>query len=160
MPTKTQVTEIIKLLNDRDETLSTAESITAGGLSAEITSVSGASAVFVGGITAYQNEIKEQLLSVDSEMISKNSVVSEAVAMAMAVGARKQFATTWAISTTGVAGPEPLEGHQPGEVWIAIAGPVNQAVQLTLEGSRDVIREATVASAIGTFARILKSRGA
>ena len=160
MSTKNQIEEIINLLNDRHETLATAESITAGGLSKEITSVSGASKIFVGGITAYQNVIKEQLLGVELETISKNSVVSEAVALAMANGARKQFATTWAIATTGVAGPDPLEGHQPGEVWIAFAGPINQAIQLTLAGSRDAIREATVESAIATFVRILKSRSA
>ena len=78
----------------------------------------------------------------------------------MANGARKQFATTWAIATTGVAGPDPLEGHQPGEVWIAIAGPINNAAKLTLTGSRDAIRENTVESAIATFARILRNRSA
>ena len=78
----------------------------------------------------------------------------------MANGARKQFATTWAIATTGVAGPDPLEGHQPGEVWIAIAGPINKAAKLTLTGSRDAIREATIASAIETFVQILKVRSA
>ena len=160
MSTKAQIEEIINLLDERHETLATAESITAGGLSKEVTSVSGASKIFVGGITAYQNVIKEQLLGVELETISKNSVVSEAVALAMANGARKKFATTWAIATTGVAGPDPLEGHQPGEVWIAIAGPINNAAKLTLTGSRDSIRETTVESAIATFARILKSRGA
>lgn len=160
MSTKSQIEEIINLLNDRHETLATAESITAGGLSKEITSVSGASKIFVGGITAYQNVIKEQLLGVELETISKNSVVSEAVALAMAAGARKKFATTWAIATTGVAGPDPLEGHQPGEVWIAITGPINKAAKLTLTGSRDAIREATIASAIETFVQILKARSA
>ena len=158
MTTKKQVEEIIAMLNDRNETISTAESLTAGGLSQTLTSVSGSSTAFVGGLTAYRNEIKVHMLGVDSSTISNNTVVSEAVAMEMANGAKQQFATTWAIATTGVAGPEPLEGHAPGEVWIAIAGPINQAVHLTLEGTRDVIRDATVASAIGTFARILKYR--
>jgi nicotinamide-nucleotide amidase len=157
--TKKQVEEIIQLLNDRNESVATAESLTAGGLSQTLTSVSGSSTAFIGGLTAYRNEIKVHMLGVDASTITNNTVVSEAVAMEMAKGAKQQFATTWAIATTGVAGPEPLEGHAPGEVWIAIAGPINQAVQLTLEGSRDVIREATIASAIGTFYRILKYRG-
>ncbi|MEY3770060.1 MAG: hypothetical protein RL390_924 [Actinomycetota bacterium] len=156
--TKQQVEQIISFLNARGETISVAESLTAGGLANALTSASGSSAVFVGGITAYRNEIKSTMLDVDPAIIEKHTVVSEEVANEMADGARKVFGTTWAISTTGAAGPEPLEGHQPGSVWIAIRGPINQAIQLNLEGEREQVRNGTISTAIATFARILKFR--
>ena len=156
--TKQQVEQIIAYLNERGETISVAESLTAGGLANMLTSASGSSAVFVGGITAYRNEIKSTMLDVDPKIISEFTVVSEEVADAMAEGARKVFGTTWAISTTGAAGPDPLEGHAPGSVWISIRGPINQALQLNLEGGREQVRNGTISTAIGTFARILKFR--
>lgn len=155
---KQHVEQIIAYLSERGETISVAESLTAGGLANALTSASGSSAVFVGGITAYRNEIKSTMLDVDPAIIEKHTVVSEEVANEMADGARKVFGTTWAISTTGAAGPEPLEGHQPGSVWIAIRGPINQAIQLNLEGERDQVRNGTISTAIATFARILKFR--
>jgi nicotinamide-nucleotide amidase len=155
---KQHVEQIIAYLSERGETISVAESLTAGGLANALTSASGSSAVFVGGITAYRNEIKSTMLDVDPAIIEKHTVVSEEVANEMADGARKVFGTTWAISTTGAAGPEPLEGHQPGSVWIAIRGPINQAIQLNLEGEREQVRSGTISTAIATFARILKFR--
>ena len=155
---KQHVEQIIAYLSERGETISVAESLTAGGLANALTSASGSSAVFVGGITAYRNEIKSTMLDVDPAIIEKHTVVSEEVANEMAEGARKVFGTTWAISTTGAAGPEPLEGHQPGSVWIAIRGPINQAIQLNLEGEREQVRNGTISTAIATFARILKFR--
>ena len=155
---KLQVEQIIAYLSERGETISVAESLTAGGLANALTSASGSSAVFVGGITAYRNEIKSTMLDVDPKIISDFTVVSEEVANAMADGARKVFGTTWAIATTGAAGPDPLEGHAPGSVWISIRGPINQALQLNLEGGREQVRNGTISTAIGTFARILKFR--
>ena len=155
---KHQVEQIIAYLNERGETISVAESLTAGGLANMLTSASGSSAVFIGGITAYRNEIKESMLSVDAKIISEHTVVSEEVANAMGDGAIKAFGSTWAISTTGAAGPDPLEGHAPGSVWIAIRGPINQTIQLNLEGNREQVRSGTISTAIGTFARILKFR--
>ena len=155
---KLQVEQIIAYLSERGETISVAESLTAGGLANALTSASGSSAVFVGGLTAYRNEIKSTMLDVDPQIISDFTLVSEEVANAMADGARKVFGTTWAIATTGAAGPDPLEGHAPGSVWISIRGPINQALQLNLEGGREQVRNGTISTAIGTFARILKFR--
>ena len=118
--TKQQIEAIIAYLSDRGETISVAESLTAGGLANMLTSASGSSAVFVGGITAYRNEIKSTMLDVAPALMETHTVVSEEVANAMADGARNVFGTTWAIATTGAAGPDPLEGHEPGSVWIAI----------------------------------------
>jgi len=152
------VRDIIATLGERKETLSTAESLTAGGLSNALTSEPGASAVFLGGVVAYQNEIKERELSVPPALIKEHSVVSQEVAVAMAEGAQKKFGSTWAISTTGIAGPGSVDGVDPGTVWVAVAGPVSHTIELALAGDREAVRNASVSSAIATFARILRHR--
>ena len=151
-------TEIIETLRQRNETLSTAESLTAGAVSSALVTISGASDVFVGGITAYRDEIKISHLDVDPGVLAEHTSVSEKVAIAMAQGAIKSFGTTWAISTTGVAGPNPIDGHPVGAVWVAIEGPVSQTIELSLSGERETVRNAATASAIATFARILRHR--
>lgn len=148
--------EVIDLLREHGETVSTAESLTAGALSSAIVTIAGASDVFVGGITAYRDEIKISHLGVDPELIKKYTSISEDVAIEMARGAMKSFYTTWAIATTGVAGPNPIDGHRPGLVWVAIQGPVCQTIELSLSGERETVRNAATASAIAAFARILK----
>jgi nicotinamide-nucleotide amidase len=151
-------TEIIDTLRRNGETLSTAESLTAGAVSSAIVTIAGASDVFVGGTTAYRDEIKISHLFVDPKLITEHSSISEQVAVAMARGALKSFGSTWAISTTGVAGPNPLDGHPVGAVWVAIEGPVSQTTELFLTGERESVRNAATASAIATFARILRHR--
>ena len=149
-------TEIIETLRQRNETLSTAESLTAGAVSSALVTIAGASDVFVGGITAYRDEIKISHLDIDPALIAEHSSISQQCAVEMAKGAMKSFGTTWAISTTGVAGPNPLDGHPVGAVWVAIEGPVSQTIELALSGERESVRNATTASAIATFARILR----
>jgi nicotinamide-nucleotide amidase len=146
---------IVDLLRTRGETLCVAESLTGGGLGAAITAVAGASDIFIGGVTAYQVSVKESLLKVAHASIIDFGVVSDEVARQMADGARELFGATWAIATTGVAGPGPTDGHDAGTVWVAISGPINQSTHLQIEGEREIVRNATVRSAIATFARIL-----
>ena len=150
--------EVVDSLRTRGETLSTAESLTAGAVSSAIVSVAGASDVFVGGVTAYRDEIKMSHLSIDPALIQEHTSVSEQVAVAMARGAINSFGTTWGIGTTGVAGPNPLDGHPVGAVWVAIEGPICQTIELSLSGERESVRNAATASAIATFARILRHR--
>jgi nicotinamide-nucleotide amidase len=152
------VSDIHNSLRARGETLSTAESLTAGGLSHALTIVPGASDVFLGSITAYRADIKVSHLGVDEAVIEERSVISEEVAIAMANGANKSFGSTWAISTTGVAGPGPSDGSDAGRVFVAFVGPMVQVIELSLSGEREVVRNATVASAIASFARILRQR--
>ena len=152
------VEDALAVLREKGETLSTAESLTAGSLSSAITSIPGSSDVFLGGITAYQSSVKSSHLGVSEELITKHTVFSEEVAIAMAKGALKSFGSTWAISTTGVAGPGPSDGVAAGTVWVAIEGPVTQAIELSLSGERDSVRNATTASAMAAFARILRAR--
>jgi nicotinamide-nucleotide amidase len=150
-------TTIIETLKARGETVSIAESLTGGGLGHALTQVPGASEVFMGGIIAYTADVKINFLGVPRAIIDEFSVVSEEVAIAMANGAREKIGTTWAISTTGVAGPGDYKGIREGTVWIAIAGPINQTLQLTLDGGRDGVRQGAISSAIGNFARILST---
>ena len=152
------VADILDLLRERNETLSTAESLTAGALSSAIVSVAGASDVFVGGITAYCDEVKISHLGVEPALINEHTSMSEQVCVAMAKGVMKSFGTTWAIATTGVAGSNPVDGIPAGSVWVAIQGPVCQRIELSFSGERDSVRNAATASAIATFARILRAR--
>lgn len=150
--------EVVDALRARGETVSTAESLTAGAVSSAIVTIAGASDVFVGGTTAYRDEIKISHLHVNPAILQEHTSVSEEVAVEMARGAMKSFGTTWAIGTTGVAGPNPLDGHPVGAVWVAIQGPVCQSIELSLSGERESVRNAATASAIATFARILRHR--
>jgi nicotinamide-nucleotide amidase len=154
----TMVKEVIATLASHGQTLATAESITAGGLSSAITSVEGSSQIFLGAIVAYQDYVKADVLGVDQKIIDAHTVYSQEVAIAMAKAVREKFASTWAIATTGVAGPGPTDGVAAGTVWVAIDGPVTQSLELSLSGGRESVRNATVATAIGSFTRILRER--
>jgi PncC family amidohydrolase len=150
-------TSVVKKLLKKKATLSVAESITGGGLAAAITEVAGSSKVFLGGVIAYADEIKINELKVDAKTLKKFTAVSEEVAKEMAAGARKKFNTDYAIATTGVAGPGKAYGQKAGTVWIAIASKKEVfAIALVLSGSRDLIRHATIESALASFERILK----
>ncbi len=154
---KVLVRAIIDELRSRGESLSVAESLTGGGLGAAITSIPGSSDIFLGGVIAYQTAVKQEILMVSTSLIDEFGVVSEEVAVAMAEGSRELFKSTWAIATTGVAGPGPSDGVEAGTVWIAIRGPINQSTALAIQGEREEVRNACLSSAITAFARILAS---
>lgn len=148
---------VVKRLTKKKATLSVAESITGGGLAAAITEVAGSSKVFLGGVIAYADEIKINQLDVDAKTLKKFTAVSEEVAKEMAIGVRKKFNSDYAIATTGVAGPGKAYGQKSGTVWVAIASKKEVfAIALALSGSRDLIRHATIESALASFERILK----
>ncbi len=148
---------VVKKLTKKRATLSVAESITGGGLASAITEVPGSSKVFVGGVIAYEDSIKISELKVDAKTLKKFTAVSEEVAKEMALGALKKFKTDYAIATTGVAGPGKAYGQKAGTVWVAIASKKEVfAIALSLSGSRDLIRHATIESALASFERILK----
>jgi nicotinamide-nucleotide amidase len=149
--------DVVKRLAKKKSSLSVAESITGGGLAAAITEVAGSSKVFLGGVIAYADEIKINQLDVDAKTIKKFTAVSEEVAKEMAIGVRKKFNSDYAIATTGVAGPGKAYGQKAGTVWVAIASKKEVfAIALALSGSRDLIRHATIESALASFERILK----
>ncbi len=113
-----------RMLIGLSKTLAVAESCTGGNIAHFITSNSGSSAYFKGGVIAYSNEIKIKLLDVPAEMIEIHGAVSQQVAEAMAIGAQKALNADYTIATTGIAGPDGGTAEKPvGTVWIAVAGP-------------------------------------
>ena len=94
-------------------TVSTAESCTGGGIAARMTSISGSSEYFIGGIVAYQNEVKEQILNVRPETIEKYNVVSAQTVEEMAKGAMKALHADCAVATSGIAGPTGGDDERP-----------------------------------------------
>jgi nicotinamide-nucleotide amidase len=150
--------KVIDLLRERRQTISCAESITGGALTAALVSVSGASDVLLGSIVAYSKEIKISQLGLSAELIDDKGLVSKEVAIAMAKGARQRLGSNWAISSTGSAGPTALDGSSPGEIWIAILGPDRQeSVKFSLNGARQEVISGAVESAITLLERILRS---
>ena len=138
--------EIGELLKAKNLSLSTAESCTGGGIAALITSVPGSSEYFNGGIVAYSNEIKKDLLHVSAETLAKYGAVSRETVIEMVKGAMKTLKTDCAVATSGIAGPGGGTPEKPvGTVWIAAAYK-NDIVTMKQEGDRG--RAENVQSAI------------
>jgi len=114
--------EAVRLLAWKKKNLALAESCTGGFIANAITNVPGASEIFLGGIVAYSNGVKEKFLGVRPETLKKHGAVSEFVAREMAEGARKKFGADFAIAVTGIAGPSGGTKAKPvGTVFIALA---------------------------------------
>ncbi|EMR67603.1 putative competence damage-inducible protein cina protein [Eutypa lata UCREL1] len=151
-------TDVVRLLRTAGETIGVAESLTAGGVMAALTSVPGASAAFRGGVL---------LLSVDADLIAREGVIHADVASQMAEGARKATTydagspTTWGVGTTGVAGPDPQDGKAVGTVFIGVASPEGARAwgPFSFPGSRERVREATVVEALSRLRDVLVARG-
>ncbi len=115
---------VLHQLRRRGHTLAVAESCTGGGLGAALAAVPGASDVFLGGVIAYANSVKQALLGVPAEELQSHGAVSDPVAQAMAAGVRRATGADWALAITGVAGPSGGTAEKPvGLVHIAVAGP-------------------------------------
>ncbi len=130
--------------------LATAESLTGGGIGQAITSVSGASAVYAGGIISYTNEVKHALLGVPMETLERFGAVSAPVAEAMAKGAKRALMADVAVSVTGLAGPNGDDyGNPVGTVFIGYADETAHfAREHHFSGTREAIREQTICAAL------------
>jgi nicotinamide-nucleotide amidase len=149
MPTRL-AERFIRALSDRGLTVAVAESLTGGLVVAELVSVPGASAVVRGGVVAYATGLKHDLLGVDAALLAAGGPIQAAVAEQMASGVRTRLRADIGLATTGVAGPDPQDGHPPGEVWIAVAGADGiRSMRLELGGDRAGIRRETVDAVIG-----------
>jgi PncC family amidohydrolase len=136
-------------LQGRNERVGCAESLTGGELAAWLSSTPGASATFTGAVVSYAGEVKRDVLGVTAER-----VVSSECAEQMATGVRQLLGVDWALSTTGVAGPDEQEGQSVGTVYVGIAGKQRvRSVRLALEGDRPEIRRAVCAAALGLLLR-------
>lgn len=162
--------EVIGLLIARGETVAVAESLTGGLVTAELTTVPGSSAAVRGGVVAYAAEVKASQLGVPSELLDRYGTVHRDVAVAMARGARDRLGATIGLAATGVAGPDPVEGHPVGTVHIAVcggpdsgsgsdfgsgSGSVVRHEVLALSGDREQIRGQTVERVLRLLAAVL-----
>ncbi|MHA6668656.1 CinA family protein [Homoserinimonas sp. A447] len=153
--------DLIRLLLERRMTIAVAESLTGGLLVAELINTPGASAAVLGGVVAYNTELKKTLLGVDTAVLNVHGAVHPDVAMQMATHVREVLAVGGVaadvgVSTTGVAGPDPQDGHPAGTVFIgvSITGDV-RVLPLTLKGDRESIRRQVVEFAINeVYARV------
>ena len=152
---------IVTALTAAKLTFATAESCTGGGLGAMVTTVSGSSACFRGGIISYDNDVKERLLGVPGDMLATHGAVSEPVARAMALGARRQLESDLAAGITGIAGPGGGTPDKPvGTVHIAIAdGEETFHKALSLRGTRGIVQQASALWALKLLWDRLVARG-
>ena len=127
-------------------TLATAESCTAGNVAAVITAIPGSSRFYKGGVVAYSNEVKQNLLSVSAETLDTFGAVSEETVKEMVRGALNTFGADYAIATSGIAGPGGGTPDKPvGTVWIA-AGTTEKILTVKIEG--DEGREKNIQSSV------------
>jgi nicotinamide-nucleotide amidase len=141
---------VVHLLTQQKRTLALAESCTGGFIAHRITNVPGASAVFLGGVVSYASSAKEKFLGVRAKSLAAHGAVSEAVARAMALGARKKFGSDFAIAVTGIAGPGGGTPDKPvGTVFIALASAGGVAVKKFLNaGGRTAFKQVTATQAL------------
>jgi PncC family amidohydrolase len=141
---------LVSRLIDLGQTIATAESCTGGLIASSITDVAGSSACFLGGVVAYSNEAKANVLGVDAAVIESRGAVSEEVAALLAKGALKVFGTDWAVGVTGIAGPSGGTPEKPvGLVFMSVAS--QQGVEVArheFSGSRIAIKSATADAAL------------
>lgn len=141
-------------LSLRSATLTTAESCTGGWIAKAITDVSGSSAWFERGFVTYSNEAKEQLIGVSAETLATYGAVSEAVVREMAVGALLAAQANYAVSVSGIAGPDGGSDEKPvGTVWFGFADNQEQIVTIKMQftGDRDAVRRQATEFALHTL---------
>jgi nicotinamide-nucleotide amidase len=136
----------------RNQSVATAESLTAGLLAATLAGVPGASQVLRGGLITYTEQTKVALAGVAPQILDEVGPVAAPTARALALGARQRCDATWGVGLTGVAGPEPHGGHAVGTVFMGLAGPGErgaiEVVELRFSGTRWDIRISAVRESI------------
>lgn len=138
-----------RALLDRGETVAAAESLTAGLFCGALASVAGASATLRGGLVVYATDLKQRLAGVPAEQLAVHGPVSAQAAAALAEGVRERCDATWGVGLTGVAGPDPVDGHRPGRVYVGISdGRRTDVAEFDLPGDRAAVRAGAVAAAM------------
>ena len=147
------------ILQRENLTVAVAESCTGGAIDAELTSVAGSSKSFMGGVVAYENSIKRDILGVEQQTLERFGAVSEETALEMARGVRTRLHANIGIATTGIAGPSGGSSEKPvGLVWLAISRDGNErAVRLDLVGDRAAIQRRATVAALAFLWRTLQS---
>jgi nicotinamide-nucleotide amidase len=149
---------VLTELRRRTETVATAESLTGGLLGVLLTDAPGASVGYLGGVISYATRLKDTLAGVSPATLQAVGPVAEQTAAEMAEGICRRCQADWGMATTGVAGPEPQDGHPVGEVFIAVAHPASRLLRvkaLLLTGDRLTIRTTAAAHAVELLADAL-----
>jgi nicotinamide-nucleotide amidase len=148
---------VLDRLRVRGARLAVAESCTGGLLAGRVTAVPGASDVFVGGVVAYDDRVKTDLLAVPRDLLAAHGAVSEEVVRAMAEGAQRRFAVDAALAVTGIAGPAGGTPEKPvGTVWLAARFSAGaRAVKRIFPGDRGEIRARSAQAALDLLRRLL-----
>jgi len=160
-----RLTAVIAGLRRAHQTIAVSESLTAGLTAALLTEVPGASAVVRGGFIVYATDLKNTLGGVDANLLADRGAVDADVARQLALGARKRCRADFGLGLTGAAGPDPQDGHRPGTVFVAIAGPdtrgtvVTSLRSLELTGDRAQVRAAAVREAIDLLESLVPGSG-
>ncbi len=148
----------VKEALEMGRTVATAESLTAGMVSAVLADTAGSSGMLQGGVVAYQNSVKVDVLSVPAELLAAAGSVDGAVAAAMAAGARTALRADIGIATTGVAGPEEHDGKAVGTVFIGIATAAGASyLEYGFTGNRAEIRGQACGAALESLIAALSS---
>ncbi|MGI6495903.1 MAG: CinA family protein [Kiritimatiellia bacterium] len=150
-PCSSDAAKLVSGLVSRSLTLATAESCTGGLIAARLTDIPGASAVFLGGVVAYDNRVKREMLRVPAETLAAHGAVSAETAIAMAEGVRARTGADLAVSTTGIAGPGGATPGKPvGTVHIGLSGGNAPATATCFHfaGDRPEVRRQAVDAAI------------
>lgn len=157
----TGAAEVLTELRRRGETLATAESLTGGLIGGALTDVPGASASYVGGVISYATRLKATLAGVSEPVLAEDGPVASRTAAQMATGVARRCGADWGLAVTGVAGPDPQDGHPVGQVFVAVARVGGQPLvrELRLDGDRAAIRVQTVAAAFALLAQALGMDG-
>jgi nicotinamide-nucleotide amidase len=148
---------VLGLARERGLTIAAAESCTGGLVSGRLTSVPGSSEVFVGGVVAYEDRLKREVLGVAADVLAQHGAVSAETAAVMASGARSSLGADIGVSVTGVAGPGGGTPEKPvGLVFIHVETPdASRGVELHLPGNREAVRRRSAASALHLLRRVL-----
>lgn len=137
------------MLVDRGLSVAVAESLTGGLLSAALTESAGSSRSFRGGLVVYATDLKAALAGVPDPLLQAQGPVSADVAAALAGGVRERLGADLGLGITGVAGPDPVDSHRAGTVFIAVAGQgVGEVLRVDLTGTRAEIRQQAVSAAL------------
>ena len=143
--------KLVELLKARGLKCATAESCTGGGVGSAITAVSGSSAVYLGGVVSYANEVKHGVLGVSEDTLATVGAVSSETAAQMAEGVRRLVGADLAVSVTGIAGPDGGSADKPvGLVWFGLASAAGTRTEKAIfAGDRARVREQAVVHALG-----------
>lgn len=154
------IEQVVRLLKEHGATLAVAESCTGGRIASSFTARAGASEYFPGGVVAYADDVKINVLGVERAVLERHGAVSREVAEQMAAGVKRISGSDFAVSTTGIAGPTGGSAEKPvGTVWIAAATPNGEVVsqRFQFHGSRAENIESATAAAIGMLFDAIRS---